>query len=237
MPEICFAGPVGRIEGRYQQGEKATSPVVLILHPDPTAGGTMNNKVVYKLYQVFAKTGFTVLRINFPGVGKSEGKSGGMVDEFRVASAALDWLQHHNPEASHFWMAGFSFGSYIGMQLASRRPEIENFIVVGPPAKKYDFSFSVPCPLAGLVVQGAKDEIVSVNDVTNLVNSWSAQKNYPVEYEIIAEAGHFFVNELDELTEICENYINTSLAIRVSKPVRKKRRRRKKRDKDGDSDD
>ncbi|MEY3197186.1 MAG: hypothetical protein RLZZ59_554, partial [Pseudomonadota bacterium] len=74
MPEVFFNGPAGRIEGRYTQSENKSAPVALVLHPHPLYGGTMNNKVVYSLYQTLANNGFTVLRINFRGVGKSQGQ-------------------------------------------------------------------------------------------------------------------------------------------------------------------
>ena len=74
MPEIIINGSEGRIEGRYQHSEQKGAPVVLILHPHPLYGGTMNNKIVYRLYHIFAQNGFSVLRFNFRGVGKSQGK-------------------------------------------------------------------------------------------------------------------------------------------------------------------
>ena len=65
MPEVIFNGPDGRLEGRYQGAKPATAPIALILHPHPLYGGTMNNKVVFTLYQAFAKRGFAVMRFNF----------------------------------------------------------------------------------------------------------------------------------------------------------------------------
>ena len=73
MTELFFNGPAGRMEARYHAAERPDAPVALILHPNPQLGGTMNNKVVYTLYQAFAKLGFSVLRFNFRGVGKSQG--------------------------------------------------------------------------------------------------------------------------------------------------------------------
>ncbi len=234
MSEVYFSGPSGRIEGRYHQNENRVAPVVLVLHPHPLHGGTMNNKIAYHLFKTFVRTGFTVLRINFPGVGKSEGAFTNGVSELSAASTALDWLQNTNPEASHFWIAGFSFGAWVAMHIATRRPEIEGFILVAPPADHYDFEFSIPCPSSGLILAGEKDTIATINKVTPLVEKWRDQKNYVVSYEIIPTAEHFFIQQLEKMDEICEEYINTSLAMRVVKPIRKKRRKRKKRDKNYD---
>ena len=73
MPEVILNGPEGRIECMYSQGKENGCPVALILHPEPYQGGSMNNKVTYSLYQEFKNRGFSVLRFNFRGVGKSQG--------------------------------------------------------------------------------------------------------------------------------------------------------------------
>lgn len=230
MAEIYFNTSFGRIEGRYHKNPNPHAPVALILHPHPLHGGTMNNKITYHLFRSFVRAGFTALRINFPGVGKSQGIFSNGANEINAASSAIDWLQHNNPENAHSWIAGFSFGSWVGMHLATRRPEIERFIMVAPPADHYDFSFSFPCPCYGMVVTGQNDTISTLPAVTKLANEWQSQKNFGVDYKIVPDADHFFVHQMDEFDAICDSYINTALAVRVKKPIKKKRRRRKKRD-------
>ena len=68
MPEVIFNGPEGRLEGRYQPGNGPNAPIAIVLHPHPEFGGTMNNQIVYNLYYMFAKRGFSVLRFNSRGV-------------------------------------------------------------------------------------------------------------------------------------------------------------------------
>ena len=111
--------------------------------------GTMNNKVVYTLYQTFVRRGFSTLRFNFRGVGRSQGSFDRGEGELADAAAALDWLQSYNPNAASCWVAGYSFGAWIGMQLLMRRPEIEAFISVSPPANQYDFTLSRAVPVLG----------------------------------------------------------------------------------------
>src|SRR5471030_1826750 len=147
-----------------------------MLHPHPQHGGTMNNKVVYTLFQVFVQQGFSVLRFDFRGVGRSQGKFDRGEGELSDAASALDWLQTYNPNASACWIAGFSFGAWIGMQLLMRRPEITGFISVAPPASMYDFAFLAPCPASGLIVHGTKDSVVPEPDVQKLVDRLTAQK-------------------------------------------------------------
>ena len=146
MPEIIFNGPEGRLEGRFTQNKEAGAPIALILHPLPQLGGNMNNPVAYQLYHQFANRGFSVLRFNFRGVGRSQGEFDEGIGELSDAASALDWLQSLSADARQCWIAGYSFGAWIGMQLLMRRPEISGFVSVAPPANFYDFTFSPPAP-------------------------------------------------------------------------------------------
>ena len=159
MPEVVFAGPAGRLEGRYNPPKRRNAPIAIILHPHPQFGGTMNNPVVYHLYHLFADRGFAVLRFNFRSVGRSEGQFDHGIGELSDAAAALDWVQTLHTDARACWIAGFSFGAWIGMQLLRRRPEVEGFISASAPANLYDFSFLAPCPSSGLFIHGARDRV------------------------------------------------------------------------------
>jgi uncharacterized protein len=211
MPEVIMNGPEGRLEGRYQHGEGSTAPIALMLHPHPQHGGTMNNKVIYALYQAFAERGFSVLRFNFRGVGRSQGRFDRGEGELSDAASALDWLQTYNPNASACWIAGFSFGAWIGMQLLMRRPEITGFISVAPPANIYDFSFLAPCPSSGLVVQGDHDDIVPHEAVAKLVQKLSNQRDIKIDYKLLKGATHFFNEHLDGLREAVDEYLGRVL--------------------------
>ena len=102
MPDVIIPGPEGRLEGRYHQSKTPNSPIALLLHPHPQHGGTMNNKIVYQLYHVFARRGFSTLRFNFRGVGRSQGSYDRGEGELSDAAAALDWLQGQNLTAEDF---------------------------------------------------------------------------------------------------------------------------------------
>lgn len=138
MPAVIFPGPEGRLEGRFQPATRPRAPVAMILHPHPQAGGTMNDRITQALYKTFVARGFATLRFNFRGVGRSQGSFDNGIGELSDAAAALDWVQSIHPEASTTWIAGYSFGALIGMQLLMRRPEIRGFISVAPPANMYD---------------------------------------------------------------------------------------------------
>ncbi len=211
MPEVIFNGPDGRLEGRYHHS-KAGSAIALLLHPHPQHGGTMNNRVSYALYQTFVQRGFSALRFNFRGVGRSQGQFDNGQGELSDAASALDWMQSYNPNAGGCWIAGFSFGAWIGMQLMMRRPEINGFISVAPPASIYDFSFLAPCPASGLILHGDKDEMVPISSVEKLATKLSQQKNITIDYRIIPGADHFFSDHMDPLNKQIDDYLNKALA-------------------------
>jgi len=211
MPEVIFNGPEGRLEGRYQPGKEPNAPIAIVLHPHPEFGGTMNNQIVYHLYYMFAERGFSVLRYNSRGVGRSQSMFDHGIGELSDAAAALDWLQALNRESRGCWIAGFSFGAWIGMQLLMRRPEIEGFISVAPPANLYDFSFLAPCPSSGLIVHGDKDAVVPHKDVTGLVDKLKTQKGIIIEQKVIPGANHFFDGKVEPLMQSVSLYLDKRL--------------------------
>lgn len=212
MPEVIFSGPDGRLEGRYHPQKKKDAPIAIILHPHPQFGGTMNNKVVYNLHYAFHRMGFTVLRFNFRGVGRSQGEFDQGVGELSDAAAALDYLQARNPNSKHCWVAGFSFGAWVGMQLLMRRPEISGFISAAPPADKYDFTFLAPCPSSGLIINGSADRIAAPHGTTELVEKLHEQKGIKITHTVLEGAGHFFEDDyMDMMIGNVNEYVQRRL--------------------------
>jgi alpha/beta superfamily hydrolase len=207
MPDVIINGPEGRLEGRYHHSKESNAPIALLLHPHPQHGGTMNNKVVYTLYHAFVRRGFSALRFNFRGVGRSQGTFDRGEGELSDAAAALDWLQTYNPNAGACWIGGFSFGAWIGMQLLMRRPEIDGFISVAPPANMFDFSFLAPCPASGLIIMGDRDQLVPLEPVQKLVHKLMHQRDIRIEHRVIEGADHFFAGQLEELGGIVDDYV------------------------------
>ncbi len=213
MPDVIFNGADGRLEGRFVPGPSERAPIALLLHPHPQHGGTMHNKVVYTLNQAFLKIGYATMRFNFRGVGRSQGSYGRGEGELQDAASALDWMQQNNPNAASCWVAGFSFGAWIGMQLLMRRPEIDRFIAVAPPANVFDFTFLAPCPSSGLIVQGDKDEVVPEESVVKLVDKLAKQRDIKVDYRVIKGANHFFSERLDKLEAMVSEYASHPVPV------------------------
>ena len=216
MPEVIFNGPEGRLEGRYHHSKTSNAPIAVLLHPHPQQGGTMNNKIVFSLYQTFVRRGFAVLRFNFRGVGRSQGTYDRGEGELSDAASALDWLQSYNPNAATCWVAGYSFGAWIGMQLLMRRPEIDGFISISPPASHQDFSFLAPCPSSGLIVHGAADPAVPPESVAKLVKKLSQQRDIVVDYRLVEDANHFYSNHMDVLMGHVDGYLDEALKPKIA---------------------
>src|SRR4029079_13396820 len=219
MPEVIFAGPAGRLEGRYQPSKQKNAPIAIVLHPHPQFGGTINNKIVYDLFYMFQKRDFTTVRFNFRSIGRSQGEFDHGTGELSDAAAALDWVQSLHPDSKSCWVGGYSFGAWIGMQLLMRRPEISGFISVAPPANIYDFGFLAPCPTSGLVIQGDQDEIASEPAVAALANRLAHQRGIAVDYKVIRGATHFFNDRMEEMAKAIDTYLNKNLPARAKVPA------------------
>jgi len=212
MVNLLISGPEGKIEAKYNHNNNVNSPIVLILHPDPSRGGTMDTKVIFELYKIFIKNGFSTIRFNFRGVGKSDGSFDDGEGELSDAASVLDWLQQYNTNSKKCWVAGFSFGAWVAMQLLMRRPEIDGFVCVSPPANIRDFSFLAPCPSSGLILHGDKDYIASYESTRILSEKLQKQKKADIIFKSIKGADHFYENYKKELTSTVDNYIKNKLS-------------------------
>ncbi|OKH86959.1 alpha/beta hydrolase [Thalassospira sp. TSL5-1] len=208
MPEVIFNGPEGRLDGRYHHNGADDSPIALILHPHPQQGGTMNNKLCFNMFNMFKDRGYSVMRFNFRGVGRSQGVYDHGIGELSDAASALDWMQTYNTNSRSTWVAGYSFGAWIGMQLLMRRPEIDGFISVAAPASDYDFTFLAPCPSSGILIHGKRDENIPVNSVTKLGDKLNAQKGIEVDMCLIEGADHYFAKQQEEVIRHASAYLD-----------------------------
>ena len=211
--EIFIPGPSGRIQAKYFKNSQPEATLALVLQPHPQYGGTMNNRIVYETYNSFYKFGFSVIRINFRGVEKSDGVFDNGQGELSDAAAALDWIEKENPGYSQCWVSGFSFGSLICMQLIMRRPEVNKFIAISPQPNVYDFTFLAPCPISGLIVYGKNDELVPEENILNLKKRLNAQKNIEVKFDSIVNANHFYKNKEKELATSIERYLKDKVTV------------------------
>src|SRR5918912_3777577 len=112
-----FDGPAGRIEAILREPAAAVRRAAIVCHPHPLFGGTMHNKVVFRIARAFQEAGFAVLRFNFRGTGRSEGthdEGRGEQDDLRAAMAFIE----QRYAGAEVWLAGFSFGAAVMLRAA-----------------------------------------------------------------------------------------------------------------------
>jgi hypothetical protein len=172
----------------------------------------MNNPLVYDLFHMFHGLGCTTVRFNFRGVGRSQGEFDSGIGELADAATALDWLQTTNPTASQCWVAGYSFGAWVGMQLLMRRPETDGFISVSPPTNMYDFSFLAPCPASGLILHGSADNVTPPVEVERVVSKLRTQKGIVIDYDLVEGATHFWAENIPDVEQRVGAYLDKRLA-------------------------
>ena len=228
MPEVIFPGAVGRVEGRYSEPKREGAPIAIILHGHPKAGGSMQDRVTVQLYKLFVDFGFAVLRFNFRGIGRSQGVFDNGMGELSDAASALDYLQSMNPNAEQCWVGGYSFGAWVGLQLLMRRPEIDGFIAVSPPANHYDLSFLAPCPASGVIIYGNRDSVTTASDMERVISRIRTQKNIKVDGHAVEGADHFFRgrdpndDHLPEVEAQARAYLTRRLAAPPPPPASKR---------------
>ena len=157
MPEVIFTGPAGRLEGRYHPAKQKNAPIAMVLHPHPQFRGTMNHPIVYQVLLRLCGARLFRAALQFPRRRPQPGLVRSRHRRISDAASALDWAQTINPEARACWVAGFSFGAWIGMQLLMRRPEVEGFISIAPPSQSLRLFLPGALPSSGLIVHGDKD--------------------------------------------------------------------------------
>jgi uncharacterized protein len=195
-------GPAGRIEAILKEPADQVTRVVVVCHPHPLYGGTMHNKVVYRIAKAFERARFATLRFNFRGVGLSEGTHDygrGEQDDLR---AAIRFMEAKHPEAE-IWVAGFSFGAAVMLRAVCGDPKVRALVGAGVPVSKYEFAEVGECPQPKLFVQGSLDEFGAVEDLKRLAAVFGG----PTQVKIIEGAGHFFEDRLDELAEAVSSFI------------------------------
>lgn len=218
MPEVIFAGPEGRLEGRYHPSDDAAAPCAIVLSPHPKAGGHMDHRIPVAMYECYKRRGFSVLRFNFRGIGRSKGVYDHGSGELQDAAYALDYLQSFNQNAPFSWVTGYSFGAWIGMQLLMRRPEVAGFISMSLPTNTYDLAFLAPCPASGLITYGSLDSVVPPEEVERAIGNIRIQKGQKIYGKLIEGADHFYSQHLDIALEEVEKYLDKALDEKYSPP-------------------
>ena len=202
-----LSGPAGRLEALLEEPEdQAPRQAVLLCHPHPLYGGTMHNKVVFRLARGLRRAGLVVLRFNFRGVGQSEGEHAHMQGEVEDARAALTWLRQRYKTLA-FALAGFSFGAHVITRLGCPLQDAAFLMAAGFSTQRGSTDYLETCPARKIFVQSTHDEF-GPRPSLEAVYARAAE---PKELFFIEASDHFFTGGLEELEETVRNAAGNGL--------------------------
>jgi alpha/beta superfamily hydrolase len=190
---LFLPGPAGKLEALLEEPENQ-EPVeaALVCHPHPKGGGTMHNKVVYRIARGLRKTGCVVLRFNYRGVNLSEGEYDHGIGEIEDARVALNELRGRYPNLPVI-IAGFSFGSRVALRLTSREASVRRVIAVGFPTRVVSQDLISQLQVPKFFVQSTHDEFGPKPEFTAFYESVPE----PKQLQWVEAVDHFFRDALD----------------------------------------
>jgi alpha/beta superfamily hydrolase len=198
IESLFLAGPAGRLEALLEEPDQAAAGIALVCHPHPQHGGTMHNKVVYRVAKGLRRSGHVVMRFNYRGVNLSEGEYAHGEGELHDARIALDVLTSRYPELP-LTLAGFSFGSRIALRMgcAPDASAPRRVIAVGFPTVYKDRTFLEGCTVPRIFIQSTRDQYGPVEELRPLVEALPE----PKQMIWIDAEDHFFAGALEQLEE------------------------------------
>ncbi len=193
---IGIQGPAGTLESIVEDVGPQVQAYAVVCHPHPLYGGTMDNKVVVSVARALQEGQVSTVRFNFRGVGASAG----LYDEGRGESAdaqcVADWGAQRWP-GKPLICAGFSFGSYVALELALAR-KAARLITIAPAVTRFGFAQRAQPDCPWLIVQGDADDVVDPQAVIE----WAGSLLPSARLVMMPGAGHFFHGRLVELKDM-----------------------------------
>jgi hypothetical protein len=200
--KITFESGPCRLEGYWQAGAKGKG--VVITHPHPLYGGTMNNPVVETVQSAYRQHGYATLRFNFRGVGGSQGNYDKGMGEQADVRAAIAYVESMNVSAVD--LAGYSFGAWVNTGVAADSPTaIKSMMMISPPVGLIEFENVNVLSCLKLVVTGGRDDIAPVNQIREMLPTW----NPDAQFEVIDGCDHFYSGHLDKLKVILTSFLQS----------------------------
>jgi uncharacterized protein len=197
IESLTLDGPAGRLEALLEEPEDVEPRLcAVVCHPHPLYGGTMHNKVVYRLARGLRRAGIAVLRFNFRGVGASAGEHGHLEGEIEDARAALAWLRDRYP-ALPYALAGFSFGSRVITRLGCEANGAGFLMAAGFPTRWGSPDYLDACAAPKVFIQSANDQFGPRAELEAMYERFAA----PKQLHWIESADHFFAGGLEALEE------------------------------------
>lgn len=213
MPSVTdLTGPAGPLEALLDEpAPRDRAPIraaVVFAHPHPQFGGTMHTKAVYQGAKGLVRLGCAVLRFNFRGVGRSAGEFDRGEGEKEDFTAALDYMAARYPGAP-LWAAGFSFGSWVALEVGAEDDRVSALIGIAPPVatsvsgQAYSFDRTLASTKAKFFVQGEADEVCPLEAMW----TFYARLEEPKELVVIDMANHLFDGQAPEVGDALEELL------------------------------
>jgi len=195
------------LEGAMTPAEN-NSPAhsVVVCHPHPQYGGNMDNNVVMGITRILSQNGFTTLRFNFRGAGRSKGAYGNGTEERKDVKAALDFLDGVDQiKDNDIFVVGYSFGAMVGLPVAVKDDRVKGWIGISPPIATYDFDFLKECNKPKLLVCGDSDFVCPDEQAKGLFNSLKGPKTMFV----VPDADHFWWGKEETIAGHIKDFLVT----------------------------
>lgn len=200
--QVTFEAGDITLEGRLWSPEQPATVGAVLCHPHPLYGGNMSNNVVSGLTKVLQQAGIMTLRFNFRGVGGSGGTHGEGKAELQDVQAAVSCLLSHQA-VPNVVIAGYSFGSMVGLQAGATDARVHALIGVALPVGRRNADFLPSAQKATLLISGDRDEIAPLPKLQALIDTLPE----PKQLVTIAGADHFFWSHEGEVAEAVLDFI------------------------------
>jgi len=206
MKQSHITFPCGglKLEGIYYEveGETGVSAVV-VCHPHPLYGGSMQNNVIYAVAGALAAKAIAALIFNFRGVGESEGRHGGGIDEQQDVKSALDWLEiQPGVDRGKLGLAGYSFGAAVALPVACLDGRVRGAAFISPYLEQSHVSLLKSYRKPKLLVSGSRDNMVLPDDVA----AYYSEAAEPKKFETINGSDHFWGGYEDEMADVVAEF-------------------------------
>jgi alpha/beta superfamily hydrolase len=164
-------------------------PAVIVTHPHPLYGGSMDNNVVNSLSETLTRASLASLKFNFRGVGESQGKFGQGIGEREDVEAAVSFISTvKEVDSKRIGLAGYSAGAGFAFPVGFNDDRIRALAAVSPPLSMFDFDFLKSCPKPKLLISGSRDDLISINQFLEFCQNLPE----PKECESIEGTDHFW---------------------------------------------
>jgi alpha/beta superfamily hydrolase len=164
-------------------------PAVIVCHPHPLYGGSMDNNVVYSLSEKLTQASLASFKFNFRGVGSSQGEFGQGIGEQEDVKAAISFINTvKEVDSKRIGLAGYSAGAGFAFPIGFNDTQIKALAAVSPPLLMFNFDFLKSCPKPKLLISGSRDDLIPVAQFLEFCQNLPE----PKECESIEGADHFW---------------------------------------------